>query len=115
MIIQLTDEQYNQLLEGAEKTHDGTLVGELEIQHEKSGFQLYAEMHLNDGKTIITYTEANSGSNCFWGDKETIDRFIQWGKRTLLTDEHNSCPNCYTPMIYRFNHCPKCGQILKWE
>lgn len=114
MIIQLTSEQYNQLIEEAERTRGGELCGSLEIQHE-SGFQLYAEMYLTDGKTVITYTEANRGNNCFYGDKEIRDRFIEWGRRTPLTDEHNSCPNCYTPMIYRFNYCPKCGQTLKWE
>lgn len=30
---------------------------------------------------------------------------------------HNDslCPNCGTYMIYRFEHCPKCGQKLDWS
>ena len=25
------------------------------------------------------------------------------------------CPNCGTYMIYKFEHCPKCGQKLDWS
>ena len=25
------------------------------------------------------------------------------------------CPNCQTYMIYKFEHCPKCGQKLDWS
>ena len=30
---------------------------------------------------------------------------------------HNDplCPNCGTYMIYKFEHCPKCGQKLDWS
>lgn len=30
---------------------------------------------------------------------------------------HNDplCPNCQTYMIYKFEHCPKCGQKLDWS
>lgn len=30
---------------------------------------------------------------------------------------HNDplCPNCRTYMIYKFEHCPKCGQKLDWS
>lgn len=25
------------------------------------------------------------------------------------------CPNCETYMIYKFEHCPRCGQKLDWS
>lgn len=25
------------------------------------------------------------------------------------------CPTCRTYMIYNFEHCPKCGQMLLWS
>ena len=25
------------------------------------------------------------------------------------------CPNCETHLIYKFEHCPKCGQTINWE
>ena len=30
---------------------------------------------------------------------------------------HNDplCPNCQTYMIYKFEHCPRCGQKLDWS
>ena len=39
-------------------------------------------------------------------------------KRTNDPSWHHNdplCPNCGTYMIYKFEHCPKCGQKLDWS
>ena len=115
MIIKLTDEQFCELVQEARDANYRMLCGSLQIVHERSGIDIYAEMLIDDDKAEVNYIEANRGTRRFWCDKETVDRFQEWGNRTPLTDEHNSCPNCYTHMIYRFNYCPKCGQVLRWE
>ncbi len=112
MKIQLTDEQWEEFSQERDSERSAWIA----LTHEESGFFLYAEATIDkDDKAIITYTEANIGTDCFYGDKETRERFLEFGKRTKLNDKNNKCPNCFTPMIYRFNYCPKCGQILKWE
>lgn len=114
MNIYLTDEQYEEMLkEGS--TRNGETLGWIYFKHDKSGFEVYCETNTKDGKTVITYTDANKGNDKFYADRELIEHFCEFGDRRVLTDVMNDCPNCDTPMIYRFNYCPKCGQILKWK
>ena len=115
MDIYITDEQYEEMLNERSISPDGDNLGWIYLKHEKSQFELYCEIDTKDEKSVATYVDVNRGSDCIYADKETIKRFYEFGKRDKLTDKSNNCPNCGTPMIYHFNYCPKCGQILAWE
>ena len=113
MEIYLTDEQWKQFsTEGQER--DGVRCAWINLKHESSGMEVYLEALIEGGRTTVNYVEV-SGKDGFYGDKETVDKFLEFGKRPKLNDKNNECPSCFTPMIYHFNYCPKCGQILRWE
>lgn len=114
MKIILTDEQYEQLMSDANERH-GVKTWWLSVSHEPSELELYVEGRIEGGKTVIEYVDANRGEHRFYGDEDIRDRFLKFGKRKELNDKNNECPNCCTPMIYRFNYCPNCGQVLEWE
>ena len=49
-------------------------------------------------------------------DNEELERLIPQDPYTSrYSDEYYKCPSCFTPLIYQFECCPKCGQALKWK
>lgn len=91
----------------------------------------YLEIDLDDGAGL--YFEFNSSDKSFlYGeifnpkgigrrekfcfDAEDLGKLIP-KKPTDPSYYHNAplCPTCGTYMIYNFEHCPKCGQELRWS
>ena len=109
MKINLTDEQLNQILKD----------GFLDIGSD-TGFGIYVEVgkdmnfqdfEINHSKE--TQKLGHKSGYCF-GD-EDIKRLLATKPGFGYTSGDWLCPNCETHLIYNFEHCPKCGQAIKWE
>ena len=109
MKINLTDEQLNQILKD----------GFLDICSD-TGFGIYVEV----GKDMnFQYFEINHSKEtrklghrsgyCF--NDEDIKRLLSAKPRSGYHSDDPLCPNCEAHLIYKFEHCPKCGQAIKWE
>ena len=109
MKIKLTDEQLNQIHQD----------GFLDICSD-TGFGIYVEV----GKDMnFQYFEINHSKEttklghrsgyCFY--EEDIKRLLATKPDFGYHADDLLCPNCDTHLIYKFEHCPKCGQAIKWE
>lgn len=110
MKIDLTDEQMNQILKD----------GFLSIQS-NSGFGIYIEY----GKDLnFEYGEINHSKQTkelgyesgFVFNEDDLKR-LKPRKPTDPNFYHDEplCPNCRAYMLYQFECCPKCGQVLDWR
>lgn len=90
----------------------------------------YIDIQLGDNYRF--YLELDRNNDLFYFDviesnkSKTVDEYayrfdeLNKLKPTRPYDPsyyHNDplCPNCQTYMIYKFEHCPKCGQKLDWS
>lgn len=109
MEFKLTQEQYDKLKE----EHF------IDISAPDKGIRLYVEfdrdMNLEYLESYDTSRPKQSRSDYALG-REDLQLLIP-KKPTDPSWYSNSplCPNCYTYMIYHFEHCPRCGQHLDWS
>ena len=111
MQIDLTDSQATEIIE------DEWLTIEFKNKDDKK-YRIYLELdrgkipfyfefvHSKNEKTIKGYSF----------DTEDLDKLIA-AKPDDPSYYHNEplCPTCRTYMIYKFEHCPRCGQKLDWS
>lgn len=109
MKIELTDEQMNKLLKDQW----------IEVNHEGSGldFKIYVEV---DKECAFDYGEyyqpKTQRPDNFSLDRDDIERLKprkpndgSWYHKDPL------CPYCQTSLIYKFEFCPRCGQMIDWS
>lgn len=108
MEIKLTEEQYKQLKE------DRNL--EINTEH---GINLYiaysSQMDVDYIKAYNTELPAHSRRDYALcrDELETLKPKKPYDPSYYHNDP--LCPNCQTYMIYKFEHCPRCGQHLDWS
>lgn len=107
MKIELTKEQVSQFLED---NHISIKMGDYEFYFETTNYDnmpFYLEFtYKKNGKTIRSYAH------------DTAELELLKAKRPHDPSYwHNDplCPTCGTYMIYKFEHCPKCGQKIDWS
>ena len=110
MKINLTEEQLNQILK------DGWLRVDSD-----SGFGIYLEFgtDLNFQYGEITHSKQTVDLGYRRGfvfDSDELKRLIP-AKPSDPSYYSNDplCPNCRAYMLYKFECCPKCGQVLDWK
>lgn len=106
MEINLTEEQTLQVVENEYiniKFGEYRLFLELDRDKEPWYFEI---VHSRNGKTIRGYAHDVSELELLIPQKPHDPSYY-----------HNDplCPHCSTYMIYKFEHCPKCGQKLDWS
>lgn len=107
MDINLTPEQINDFLED---TYVNINLGDYRIYLELTGKEKdiwYFELvKSKNGKTIQGYAHDISEL-----------KLLEPKRPEDPSWHHNDplCPNCRTYMIYKFEHCPRCGQKLDWS
>lgn len=106
MEIKATEEQAKELLEDC---YADITLGNYRVYLElnKDGSLWYAELiKSKNGKTEQGYAF----------DTEELGKMIPKRPRDP-SYYHNDplCPTCGTYMIYKFEHCPKCGQKIDWS
>lgn len=110
MKFTLTDSQTAEVLEDewisfefSEKGSTYKLYLEVDRDKEPSYFEI---IHSRNEKTIKGYAFAT----------KDLDKLIA-AKPDDPSYYHNEplCPTCRTYMIYKFEHCPRCGQKLDWS
>lgn len=103
MKIKLTGDQINEILNDSY----------LEITSD-CGFGIYLEVGTLLG---LKYGEISQNRRCAYVfNKEDLE-LMKPKRPTDPSWYHNDplCPNCQTYMIYKFEHCPRCGQKLDWS
>lgn len=110
MEINLSDSQSTEILEDEWITVEFSKGAAkyrlyLELDEDKNPFY-FEIVRLENGKTIKGYAF----------NTEDLDKLIA-AKPDDPSYYHNDplCPTCRTYMIYKFEHCPRCGQKLDWS
>lgn len=78
----------------------------MEINHKEKDIQYFELIKSKNGKTIQGYAYDINKLELL-ESKRPEDP--SWYRNDPL------CPNCHTYMIYKFEHCPRCGQKLDWS
>ena len=108
MDINLTQEQIKEFLEkGYINVYMGDYRFYMELSDSSTNNIWYFELvKSKNGKTIQAYTHDISELELLKPKRPTNPSWY-----------HNDplCPNCQTYMIYKFEHCPRCGQKLDWS
>ena len=80
----------------------------------KDKAQIYMEFN-TDGN--FTYAELyNPNGEGVYFDADDLSKII--GKKPVPQawgEEYKKCPYCFTPLIYDFEYCPKCGQCIDYK
>ena len=108
MKIELTPEQYEQLKE------DNYLDI---IINEPEGISIYIEygtqMNFLYGEINQTRLAGYPKGFCF--DDETLKKLKTEKPISSYNSDYKKCPTCLTPLIYNYECCPKCGQVIDWR
>lgn len=107
MDINLTREQINDFLKDEYiNINLGDYRIYMEISHEKKDIWYFELIKSKNGKTIQGYAHDISELELLESKRPEDPSWY-----------HNDplCPNCQTYMIYKFEHCPRCGQKLDWS
>ena len=107
MKIELTNEQVSQFLED---NHISIKMGDYEFYFETSDYDnmpFYLELtYKKNGKTLRSYAHDIAELELLKPKRPHDPSY--WHNDPL-------CPTCGTYMIYKFEHCPKCGQKIDWS
>lgn len=110
MEIKLSDSQTDEFLvdEWADIEFNGkTRKYRIHFEIDDYGMPSYFELaFLSSGKTIKGYAF----------NTEDLDKLIAEKPHDPSYYRNDPlCPTCKTYMIYKFEHCPRCGQKLDWS
>lgn len=105
MTIELTDEQMRSFLEDEWLNIKG------------GGYRIYVELD-NQLLSYLEFAKMNGGKTeqGYAVGKSDLEKMHP--KRPNDPSYYRNdplCPNCATYMIYKFEHCPRCGQKLDWS
>lgn len=108
MDINLTQEQIKEFLENGYIIIDmGDYRFYMELSNNNTNNIRYFELvKFENGKTIQAYAHDISELELL---KPKRPDDPSWYHNDPL------CPHCRTYMIYKFEHCPRCGQKLDWS
>ena len=97
----------------------GKFIADGWLSFQLGNYMLCVELDISGD---INYCELiNRGSDGKIKQEYVLDRTCLEKTLPKRTEDpswyHNDplCPNCRTYMIYKFEHCPKCGQKLDWS
>ena len=107
MDIKLTQEEIENFLNDEYINIDlGDYRIYMEITHEGKNIWYFELIKSENGKTLQGYAHDVKQLDLL---KPKRPNDPSWYRNDPL------CPNCGTYMIYKFEHCPKCGQKLDWS
>lgn len=108
MKIELTPEQYEELKE------DEFL--DIKIS-EKDGMSLYIEYgsHMGFLYGEIHQSRIQGLPKALVFDEEGLRKLRPEKPVKSYTSEYKKCPSCFAPLIYQYECCPKCGQMIDWR
>lgn len=107
MKIKLTPEQYEQLKE------DNYLDI---IINEKEGISIHIEYgsQMNFEYCEISQTRITGYPKKFCFDDFDLKKLS--GKKVIESfGNYKKCPTCLSPLLYNYECCPKCGQVIDWR
>ena len=107
MEIKLTEEQYKQLKEDRYLEINNGHVINLYIEYSP-------QMDVDYIGVYNTELPAHISRNYALG-KDVLETLRQKKPDPGYYSDDPRCPNCLTYMIYKFEHCPRCGQHLDWS
>lgn len=106
MRVELTKEQAEELVE------DGSadiVIGD---------YGIYLELNMDGSLWYMELFKKKNGKTeqRYAFDTEMLEKLMP-KRPSDPSFYHNDplCPNCGAYMIYKFEHCPKCGQKLDWS
>lgn len=107
MDINLTREQINDFLKDEYiNINLGDYRIYMEINHKEKNIWYFELVKSKNGKAVQGYAY------------DISELGLLESKRSEDPSWHHNdplCPNCQTYMIYKFEHCPRCGQKLDWS
>lgn len=113
MIIKLTDEQIQEVIK----------TGSIRISAKNKsleGFYIHlefgSELGFEYGEICAPECSTNSKDKNYVFNSESLSLLKQEPPYHLNNEiEYVACPNCFTPMIYRYDYCPKCSKHIDWS
>lgn len=113
MEIRLTDEQIQELIKS----------GNIRISAENEslkGFDIYLEfgneLGFEYGEICAPECATDSKDKNYVFDSNDLSLLKQEPPyHPHSWTEYVACPKCFTPMIYNYDHCPKCGKHIDWS
>ena len=110
MEIKLSDSQADEFIK------DDWIEAEFSRGNAKYSFYCSLDRYKQPEYFEIKYSENGKTIKGYAFDLEELDK-LKGAKPEDPSYYHNDplCPNCRTYMIYKFEHCPRCGQKLEWS
>lgn len=117
MKIKLTDEQIMEVIK----------TGSISISAEDEslkGFHIYlefgSELGFEYGEICAPDYSTDAKDKKYIFDSESLSLAKPESPETLYhpynwNKEYVACPKCNTPMIYKYDYCPKCGKSIDWS
>ena len=107
MKIELTPEQYEQL---KEDKYLNIIINEPE------GMSIYIDYgsQMNFEYCEISQTRLTGYPKSFCFDDSGLKKLS--GKKVIESfGPYKKCPTCLSPFLYKYECCPKCGQVIDWR
>ena len=113
MKISLTDEQMQEVIK----------TGNIRISAENEalkGFDIYlefgSELGFEYGEICAPECSTDSKDKNYYFNSEDLSLVKQEPPyHPQGWTEYVACPKCFIPMIYKYDHCPKCGKSIDWS
>ena len=113
MKITLTDEQIKKVI----KTGNISITTEDESL---KGFYIYLEfgdeLGFEYGEICAPKSSTDSKKHDYYFNSDDLSLVKQEPPYHMHScTECVACPKCFTPMIFNYDHCPKCGKSIDWR
>lgn len=112
MTIKLTDEQIQEVI----KTGCISISAENESL---KGFHIYlefgSELGFEYGEICAPDCSTDAKDKKYIFNSESLSLSKQEPPYYNRWSDYTACPKCFTPMIYKYDNCPKCGKSIDWS